>query len=257
MIRALSLCLAIIAGSAASAQSPTLAFEVASIKPVDVGPKAGRLLRMENDHRFVATNFTLKLLIAAAYDLNPRTIDGGPGWTDSDKFTIEAITPGDKRPNHDQQMLMLRTLLQERFHLSFHRVPKVFSIYEITVAKGGIQFNPAGAPDREPMVTSVVYSDHLEMPARNASMDDLARVMQRAILDRPVVDKTGLAGRYDFDLEWAPDETQFGGAIPTPQDSKSPPLLVAMREQLGLEMRATRGPIDTLVIDKADKPDNN
>lgn len=256
MIRALSLCLAMVAG-VASAQSPASAFEVATIKPVDPGPKAGRFLRMENDHRFIATNFTLKLLIAAAYDLNPRTIDGGPGWVDSDKFTVEALTPGTKRPDHDQQMLMLRTLLHDRFHLAFHRVPKVFSIYEITVAKGGIQFNPAGAPDREPMVTSVVYPDHLEMPARNASMDDLARVMQRAILDRPVVDKTGLTGRYDFDLDWAPDETQFGGAIPTPQDSKSPPLLVAMREQLGLEMKATHGPIDTLVIDKADKPDNN
>jgi uncharacterized protein (TIGR03435 family) len=212
---------------------------------------------MENDHRFIATNFTLKLLIAAAYDLNPRTIDGGPGWTDSEKFTIEAITPGEKRPDHDQQMLMLRTLLLDRFHLKFHRVPKVFAIYEISVAKGGILFEATREPNRDPMVTSVVYPDHLEMPARNASMDDLARVMQRAILDRPVVDKTGLTGRYDFDLDWAPDETQFGGAIPTPQDTKSPPLLVAMREQLGLEMKATRGPIDTLVIDKADKPDNN
>lgn len=255
MIRAVALGIVMAVGVAA-AQAPATSFEVATIKPVDPGPKAGRFLRMENDHRFLATNFTLKLLIAAAYDLNPRTISGGPGWTDSDKFTIEALTPGDKRPDHDQQMAMLRTLLHDRFHLAFHRVPKVFSIYEITVAKGGIQFDTAGAPNRDPMVTSVVYPDHLEMPARNASMDDLARVMQRAILDRPVVNKTGLTGRYDFDLDWAPDETQFGGAIPVPQDSKSPPLLVAMREQLGLEMKATRGPVNTLVIDKADKPEN-
>ncbi|MEZ2347285.1 TIGR03435 family protein [Terriglobus sp. RCC_193] len=256
MIRAVALGIVMAAGVAA-AQSPATSFEVATIKPVDPGPKAGRFLRMENDHRFVATNFTLKLLIAAAYDLNPRTISGGPGWVDADKFTIEALTPGDKRPDHDQQMLMLRTLLHDRFHLAFHRVSKVFSIYEITVAKGGIQFDTTGAPNRDPMVTSVVYPDHLEMPARNASMDDLARVMQRAILDRPVVNKTGLTGHYDFALDWAPDETQFGGAIPTPQDSKSPPLLVAMREQLGLEMKATRGPIDTLVIDKADKPESD
>lgn len=80
------------------------------------------------------------------------------------------------------------------------------------------------------------------MPARNASMSDLASVMQRAILDRPVVDKTGLAGRYDFDLEWAPDESQFGGEVPTASDeAPSAPLFSAIQQQLGLTLIATRG----------------
>ena len=248
-----------LAPSAASAQAtePTPAFEVATIKPVDPGPKAGRFLRVEGTHRFVARNFTLKLLIAAAYDLNPRTISGGPGWADSDKFEIQAITPGDTAPDHDAQMLMLRTLLTDRFHLAFHRQSKVFAIYEITVAKDGPTLAPSLTPEAQAQVTSVVYPDKIVMPARNASISDLARVMQRAILDRPVVDRTGLTGRYNFNLEWAPDETQFGGEMPPMADSQSPPLLVAMQQQLGLQMKAVKGPVDAMVIDRAQKPSEN
>src|SRR5579864_3434413 len=74
------------------------AFEVATVKPVDPGVQAGRMFRMGGDHRWVATNFTLEALIALAYDLNPRTISGGPGWIDAQHFDIAAVTPGDVRP---------------------------------------------------------------------------------------------------------------------------------------------------------------
>ena len=230
-------------------------FEVATVKPVDPGPQSGRMLKMDTDNRFSATNFTLKLLIAAAYDLNPRTISGGPGWVESQKFEIHATTPGAKR--HDAQMLMLQTLLTERFGLKFHRTPKDFLIYQIEVAKDGPKLKPTATPDIDPKVVTTVYPDKLVMPARNATVSDLARVMQRAILDRPVVDKSGLTARYDFDLEWAPDETQFGGEIPPMTDTQSPPLMVAMRTELGLELKATKGPIETLVIDAAHQPVEN
>ncbi|AFL86894.1 Protein of unknown function (DUF3738) [Terriglobus roseus DSM 18391] len=245
--------------TSASAETPASApaFEVATIKPVDPAPKSGRWMRVEGTHRFVARNYTLRLLIAAAYDMNPRTISGGPGWIDSDKYAIDAITPGEKAPDHDAQMLMLRTLLTERFHLVFHRQAKILSIYEITVAKGGADMSETLTPDAPPELVSIVYPDRMIMPARNASMADLARIMQRAILDRPVVDHTGLTGRYNFNLEWQPDETQFSGDIPAPADSQSPPLLVAMQEQLGLQMKAVKGPVDTIVIDRADKPSEN
>ena len=241
--------------SSAPAQAP--AFEVATIKPVDPAPKAGRFMRMQGTHRFEARNFTLRLLIAAAYDLNPRTISGGQGWVDSDKFEIHAVTPGDKAPDHDAQMLMLRTLLTERFHLTFHRRSEIFAIYEITVAKGGPLLAPSQTPEAQPQVTSVVYPDKMIMPARNATISDLARVMQRAILDRPVVDRTGLTHRYNFNLEWAPDETQFGGEMPPMPESQSPPLLVAMQQQLGLQMRAVKGPVEAMVIDRAQRPSEN
>ena len=234
-------------------------FEVATIKPVDPDAKAGRYIIMQGNNRFVEKAYTLKLLIAAAYDLNPRTISGGPGWIESDHYDILAVTPGEVRPSHDEQMSMLRNLLADRFKLTFHREQKVFSIYELTVAKSGPKLKPStAAPDDPPALISTVYPQRIVMPARNATMSDLARLMQRAILDRPVVDKTGLSGRYDFDLEWAPDETQFGGEVPVaPADAPSPPLFSAIQQQLGLRLEATRGPVAALVVDKAERPSAN
>jgi uncharacterized protein (TIGR03435 family) len=235
------------------------AFEVATIKPVDPDAKTGRYIIMQGTHRFVEKAYTLKLLIAAAYDLNPRTISGGPAWIESEHYDIVAVTPGEVRPTHDEQMSMLRGFLAYRFKLTFHREQKVFSIYELTVAKNGPKLKASTAsPDDPPALISTVYPQRIVMPARNATMSDLARLMQRAILDRPVVDKTGLSGRYDFDLEWAPDETQFGGEVPAASaEAPSPPLFSAIQQQLGLRLEATRGPIATLVVDKAERPSAN
>jgi uncharacterized protein (TIGR03435 family) len=235
------------------------AFEVATIKPIDPDAKAGRYIIMQGTHRFVEKAYTLKLLIAAAYDLNPRTISGGPAWIESEHYDIVAVTPGEVRPTHDEQMSMLRSLLADRFQLTFHREQKVFSIYELTVAKNGPKLKASTAsPDDPPALISTVYPQRIVMPARNATMSDLARLMQRAILDRPVVDKTGLSGRYDFDLEWAPDETQFGGEVPVaPADAPSAPLFSAIQQQLGLRLEATRGRVAALVVDKAEQPSAN
>jgi uncharacterized protein (TIGR03435 family) len=234
-------------------------FEVATIKPVDPDAKAGRYIIMQGTNRFVEKAYSLKLLIAAAYDLNPRTISGGPGWIESDHYDIVAVTPGEVRPTHDEQMSMLRTLLTERFKLGFHREEKVFSIYELKVAKNGPKLKVSTAPpDDPPALISTVYPQRIVMPARNVTMSDLARLMQRAILDRPVVDKTGLTGRYDFDLEWAPDETQFGGEVPAaPTEAQAAPLFSAIQQQLGLRLEATRGPVQALVVDKAERPSAN
>jgi uncharacterized protein (TIGR03435 family) len=234
-------------------------FEVATIKPMDPNAKAGRYITMQGNNHFIEKAYTLKLLIAAAYDLNPRTISGGPGWIESDHYDIVAVTPGEIRPTHDEQMSMLRSLLADRFKLTFHREEKVFSIYELAVAKNGPKLKPSTAPaDDPPALISTVYPQRIVMPARNATMSDFARLMQRAILDRPVVDKTGLTGRYDFDLEWAPDETQFGGEVPAAApEAPSPPLFTAIQEQLGLRLEATKGPVAALVVDKAERPSEN
>lgn len=96
------------------------------------------------------------------------------------------------------------------------------------------------------------------LPARNATIGDLASLLQRAILDRPVVDKTELTGRYDFDLEWAPNETQFGGDVQkASDDAPSAPLFSAIQEQLGLKLVATRGLVDALIVDKVERPSAN
>jgi len=238
-------------------------FEVATIKPVgEDDPRAARYLRMQSGNRFEARNYTVNGLIAAAYDLPPGGISGGPKWVESDRYELIATTPGALRPTYDEQMAMLKKLLADRFALTFHRENKEFAIYQLTIAKGGAKLTATKAAfDDASNVTSTLYPassggiDHALMPARNVTMQQFASVLQRAILDRPVVNKTELAGRYDFDLEWTPDESQFGGNLPRgAADSDKPGLLMAMQQQLGLRIEARRGPIDVLVIDSVNRP---
>ena len=250
----------------ATGQSPIVgqraaqAFEEATIKPTALDAKAGRYITMQGTNRFVAKYYTLKLLIAAAYDVSPKVISGGAAWVDDEHFDIEAVTPGDTRPARPEQMAMLRTLLNERFKLSFHREPKEFSIYALEVDKGGAKrkVSTAAASDPEQLISTVYPPARIHLPAKNATMADFVSLMQRALLDRPVVDRTGLTGRYDFDLDWAPDETQFGGEVPVaPADAQAPPFFKAIEEQLGLRLEATRGTVDALVIDQAEPPGAN
>jgi uncharacterized protein (TIGR03435 family) len=236
------------------------AFEVATIKPTALDAKAGRYITMQGTNRFVAKYYTLKLLIAAAYNLSPKVISGGPGWSESDHFDILALTPGDTRPSQPEQMAMLRTLLSERFKLSFHREPKEFSIYALEVDKGGpkLKESMAAASDPPQLISTVYPPARIHLPAKNATMSDFTSLMQRALLDRPVVDRTGLTGRYDFDLDWAPDETQFGGEVPVaPADAQAPPFFTAIEQQLGLRLEAMRGMVQALVIDHAEPPSAN
>jgi len=247
--------LSAVAQTPATARPKFEAFEVATVRPVDVDAKAGRMFRMDGTHRWVATNFTLQALIALAYDLNPRTISGGPGWIDSQKFTIEAVTPGDVAPTRLEQMQMLRALLVERFGLKFHRQDKQFAIYELTVSKGGPKLKAAAKPDDPPQIVGVVYPDRVEVPARSVTMDDFVAMLQRATLDKPTVNRTGLMGKYDFDLKFAQDETVYGGELPKPpDDAQSPHLFTAVQEQLGLKLEATRGMVSAMVVDGAERP---
>jgi len=234
------------------------AFEVATIKPVPTEAKAVRYITMQGANRFIEKDYTLKLLIAAAYNLNPKAISGGPEWMDSEHYDIAALTPGDIRPTRDEQMTMLRKLLTDRFQLAFHREPREFSIYALEVAKGGPKLREAAKPNDVPALINVVYPQSIKLPARNVTMGDFASMLQRAVLDRPVVDETGLTGKYDFDLEWAPDESEFNGAIaPASADANAAPLFTAIQQQLGLKLVATRGVVDALVVDKAQRPSAN
>jgi uncharacterized protein (TIGR03435 family) len=237
-------------------------FEVASIKPTPVGAN-GRWIRMLSTNEFAAKNYEVRRLIAAAYNVSPQAILGGPGWTDSDHYDILARTPGGVRPNLDEQMAMLQRLLADRFRLSFHREAKEMHVYALTVAKGGARLKestvaPDAAPEGPPPLIFVVYPQAVKLPARYATMAEFAAVLQRSALESPVVDRTGLAGRYDFDLEFTPDETVFGGALGNGNsDSTKPGLIAAMQQQLGLKLEATKGPVEALVIDRVERPSAN
>jgi uncharacterized protein (TIGR03435 family) len=239
------------------------AFDVATIKPAAPDSR-GRYIRMQSTHQFFAKDYSLRALVGAAYNLTPQAISGGPAWIQSDHYDILAGTPGEVRPTLDEQMSMLRSLLADRFMLTFHREQKELAIYSLTVARNGSKLKESTMPpDALPETVSVVYPEEgggvrIVMPARNATMAQFASIMNRAILDRPVVDNTGLSGKYDFDLEWTPDETQFGGQLPqgTPEHPK-PDLFAALQQQLGLRLEATKGPIEALVIDRVERPSEN
>jgi uncharacterized protein (TIGR03435 family) len=253
---ALVLAMSVSAVAQAPARPSFEAFEVATVRPVDPGARAGRMFKMDGPQRWVATNFSLTNLIALAYDLSPKTISGGPAWMESQKFNIEAKTPGDVQPTRLEQMKMLRALLVERFGLKFHREEKEFAIYELTVAKGGSKLKAAANPDAPPYLVGMVTEGKIEVPAKNVTMDDFVAMLQRATLDRPTVNKTGLTGKYDFTLDWAPDESQYGGEVgKAPEDAPESPLFTAMQEQLGLKLTPTHGMVSAMVVDSAVKPE--
>ena len=253
----------LLAASGLSAQAPASrpafdAFEVAIVKLTVPEWRGGRYIRMTNRQRFVATNFTLRVLIGAAYNLNPRAVLGGPAWIDADHYDIVAVTPGEVRPNLDEQMTMLRRLLADRFRLTSHRVEKEFSVYLLTAAKNGPKLKESTAsPDEDPVLINIISPGSVRLPARNATMAQFTAVMQRSIFDKPVLDKTGLSGRYDFDLEWTPDETQFDGKRQESRESTKPGLFAAIQQQLGLRLEASRGLVQALAIDQIERPTEN
>jgi uncharacterized protein (TIGR03435 family) len=256
----LKLAMLAILAVAAVAQSVD-AFEVATVKPAE--SSSGRWIRMRTAHQFEARNHTLKTLIQAAYNLPPSCVSGGPAWVDSERYDILAKSPGAVRPTLDEQMAMLRALLADRFQLTFHRGEKEMAIYTLTIARPGAKLKESAEPldalpQGPPPLVFVLSPESARLPGKNATIAELASVLQRTALDRPVIDKTGLTSRFDFELEWTPEESQFGGAgIKGTAESSKPDLFAALQQQLGLKLEASRGMVATLIVDRAEHPSQN
>jgi|WetSurMetagenome_2_1015567.scaffolds.fasta_scaffold66436_3 uncharacterized protein (TIGR03435 family) len=231
-------------------------FEVATIKPgnPDTPGKAITIRGRE----VVTINTTLSDLITFAYEIHARQITGAPAWIETDKYDITAKPDGEGLPNQNQMKSMLRKLLAERFKLAFHREQKELAVYAIVVGKDGPKLTQSTANMPYP---SLMFRGLGSLPVRNATMADLAGVMQTAVLDRPVLDQTGLQGRWDFTLDWRPDQSQFiglGGVPPQADDTDArPDLFTAMQQQLGLKLESKRAAAEVLVIDRVDKPSEN
>jgi uncharacterized protein (TIGR03435 family) len=155
---------------------------------------------------------------------------------------------------------MFQKLLADRFQFTFHRDQKELSVYAIVAAKTGSKLVKSADPNGPP---SLLFGRPLgTLSVKNATMADFAGVMQITVLDRPVVDQTGLAGKFDFHLKWTPDETQFGGMgikePPSADDATAPPdLFTTLQKELGLKLQATKAPVDVIVIDHVSKPSEN
>jgi bla regulator protein blaR1 len=206
-------------------------------------------------------NISVAGLITFAFDLHLTQVSRLPGWAESEGYSIVARLPQGGDPTDAQIRTMLKNLLQSRFGLSFHMEKRELSVYAIRIGKNG----PAGVK----MVTS--NSSGLNMGSqgrgrvrfRGATMANLAIQLQLRVLDRPVIDQSGLTGRYDFTLDWRPDEFQFPRASAAERAAAEaaadtlPDLFTAFQEQLGLKLDATKAPADVLVIDKVSKPSEN
>jgi len=238
------------------------AFEVATIKPTPWDWNGGRFIRMQTAHQMIARNHALRTLIAAAYNISPKAVIGTESWIETEKFDIVAEAPGETRPTLDQQMVMLRALIDERFKLKFHRERREMPIYTLSIAKTGIKFKESPdvepPPEGFPALAFVIAPPVVRLPAHHTTMDEIVSVMQRAALDRPLVDKTGLTGHYDFELVFSPDDSLFGGMLKFEPGEDAPPgFLAALQLQLGLKLEATRGAVDVFVIDRASPPTGN
>ena len=236
-------------------------FEVATIKPSKPGQQ-GKGFGFRG-RQFMTFNTNVNDLIAIAYGLDAKQIVGAPAWLGTDLYDIAGVPDVPGRPNQKQMGIMLQKLLADRFQLKFHHERKVLSVYTITVAHGGpkMKKSTAGPNDGD----AFMFRGLGDLIVRNMTMKDFATWMQSGVMDRPVVDQTGLTDRYDFTLKWTPDESQFaqfrGSNVKMPtatNDPNAPPgLYTAIQEQLGLKMEATKAPDDVIVIDHVEKPSPN
>ncbi len=233
-------------------------FDVATIKLSNPDAR-GKSFQIRGRQLFT-NNTSLSDLITFAYGLHARQITSGPDWLEKDKYDVTAKPDGEGQPNEKQWKTMLQKLMADRFKLAFHRDKKELSVYALTVGKTGPKLTKSeGDPNGLP---GLFFRGLGVLPARNANMGDLAGVMQTAVLDRPVVDQTGLSGRFDFTLTWTPDESQFGGLgikVPPPTDDAAAPpgLFTAIQEQLGLKLESAKAPVEVLVVDRVEKPSEN
>lgn len=284
----------------AQSTSPRPTFEVATIKPsvaldfehcADAPPSPGKLSVRCN---------TLANLIQQAYGvfangtgLNTQSvpISGGPDWIAFDHFDINAKADGNP-PLELMMGPMLQALLEDRFHLKLHRETREVPVYALTVAKGGLKVKPVEDGSCTPLDFAKIMAPPTagQPPAnlcgttrfgRNGavltvnmhamSMTEFCRNLSGGPtgsgLDRPVADKTGINGMFDFHLEFAPDQTTPGflmqlrvggrGAPATSDDPAGPSIFTAVQEQLGLKLDPAKGPGEFLVIDHVEKPSEN
>ena len=255
-------------------------FEVASIKPSTergfmVRPLPGRLI----------ATASLRVLMQNAYAMQPFQIVGGPDWINSERYEIEAKADGNA--SRAQMFLMLQSLLEDRFHLKIHRETKELPAYALVAARSGLKLptpkegscvDPAAdaspdwyggrvappQPGPPPLarcgdVKVVLEPTGARLQGGKVGMPELTRMLSLS-LGRAVIDKTGFTELFDVKLDFTADETTAALPPPPPgtqHEFTSPSILVALQEQMGLRLEATRGPVEVIVVDQVERPSAN
>lgn len=262
-MRSPAFCVLIAAGLLAQAPGripPDLRFEVASLKP-NKGTQQGFGIRpAPGGQRYEATNCPIKLMIQVAYRIKAEQIVGGPGWLETDRFDMDA--KAEKPSSADELHVMLMNMLADRLQLKFHHEKKDMQMLALTVDKGSPKLTPhEAASGGDPWIDETAEGTlHVKMKATSAPLDYLA--FRLSLLTQwPVVNLTNLHGGYDFNLEFTrdlppgfPPNGKINGEDP---DTSGPTMIAALKQQLGLELKAQKGPVDVIAIDHVEKPSEN
>ena len=251
-----------------------LTFEVASIKPSDPDSR-GMAIQFMPGGGLKMAGVPLRAMITFAYDVRDFQVTGGPGWMATERFDVMArpdrasvdgpedfgnMTFQQMRTIRDQMSERLRALLADRFQLVVHKETKDQPIYALVVSKNGAKLKES----------KVVVGARQGMSMNRGRLEGMAAPVEMLIqtlsnvTGHPVVDKTSLAGKYDFVLEWTPDPgvdaraQGFGDGVTEPAPAPGgPTIFTALQEQLGLRLEAQKGPVENIVIDRAEKPSEN
>jgi uncharacterized protein (TIGR03435 family) len=254
-----------------------LYFEAASIKPSNPDNPPGQAIRRQPGGRFNTINSPVRMLITFAYQIQGYQLVGGPDWVNSERYDVVAKMEGDPPAvipgtGADHMMLAMRTLLGDRFKLKIHKETRQLDIYALTMARPGGKPGPKLVPARggcspeelaarrgapppaqggPPPVVCGIQQGPGRIRFGNYPLSLFANNVS-ARVGRAVVDRTGLTGNWEFELEFQPEVPPGQlppGAAPPPVDPDAPNFFTAVQEQLGLKFDATKGPVEVWVID--------
>lgn len=251
-------------GQASATQST---FEVASVKPS--APDVSSVFIRPLGGGVQITGASLKNLISFAYGVRPFQISGGSQWVDTERYDIDArpSTPDAKTPmdpakmSEERRKILegLKSLLADRFQLALHSETKEQPVYTLVVNKGGPKLHESKEPRG-----SIRKIGRGMLKGQAVRLEMLALSLSNE-LGRLVIDKTELSGKYDFELKWASSQApaaQLGAPPQTAEfalaaDPDGPSIFTALQEQLGLRLESGKGPVEVLVIDRAERPSKN
>lgn len=253
------------------AQTP-LQFEVATVKPADPNQPGVRIM-FQPGGGLKVDGGSVKMMITLAYNLRDFQVTGGPSWIASERYDILAKAEQSADPIPFQKMTeaqrtefqqgikdRLKTLLADRFQLVVRQETKEMPIYALVQAKNGSKLKVSD-PDNLGKQQGISMR-----PGEISGMFGPVRFLADSlsnIVGRPVIDKTGLDGKYDWKLEWTPDRSQMPPGMVRPENPANPPdisgpsIFTALEEQLGLKLEAQKGPAPVIIVERAEKPSAN
>jgi uncharacterized protein (TIGR03435 family) len=235
-------------------------FDVATIKPNESGATALQGLGFRS-RKLTTVNASLGDLISFAFDVQAKQIIGGPDWLQKDRYDIAGTPDVDGNPNVQQMRTMIRKLLEDRFKLTTHHDKRELPAFVLTAAKSGPKLKPTQSTGPGPAIGYRAGKGGVMLIMLNGTVSDFVAFLQTSVVDRPVVNQTGIDGRFDINVTFTPDDSQFGGHAPAaakPDNGEAAPgLFEAIQQQLGLKLEAQKTSVNVIAIDHVEKPSAN